>query len=102
MSSMPQHAVAKGIGHRLDRRAQLMTRCRLVVRNPSTGMAASRPMPDGRGPRARSVLRETGLVDGLLRPEEPVVDRPAALVGLRDAVLVGSEPVGAHDPLVAP
>ena len=44
MSSMPQHAVANGIGHSDERRAQLMTRCNCVVRNPSTGIAASRPM----------------------------------------------------------
>ena len=53
ISSMPQQAVAKGMGQRLERRAQLMTRCNCVVRNPSTGMAASRPMtntsPEGAG-----------------------------------------------------
>lgn len=44
MSSMPQQAVANGMGHTEDRRAQLMTRLSDVVRNPSTGMAASIPM----------------------------------------------------------
>ena len=32
---MPQQAVAKGIGHRAERRAQLMTRLSCVVRTPS-------------------------------------------------------------------
>ena len=44
MSSMPQHAVANGIGQTDDRRAQFITRFSCVVINPSTGRAASRPI----------------------------------------------------------
>ena len=49
MSSMPQHAVAKGMGQMLLRRAQLMTRESCVVRMASVGRAASMPMmaPEG-------------------------------------------------------
>ena len=45
ISSIPQHAVANGIGQRLDRRAQLMTRLTCDVKMPSVGIAVSRPMP---------------------------------------------------------
>jgi hypothetical protein len=41
---MPQQAVAKGIGHTLDLRAQLDTRWNWVVRRLSVGRAASIPM----------------------------------------------------------
>lgn len=46
MSSMPQHAVAKGMGQRLLRRDQLMTRLSCVVRKPSAEIADSMPMCD--------------------------------------------------------
>jgi hypothetical protein len=44
ISSMPQHAVANGRGHTLERRAQLMTRLSCVVTTLSVGSAASRPI----------------------------------------------------------
>src|SRR5688572_11575312 len=86
MSSMPQHAVAKGIGQTADRRAQLITRWSWVVRMESTGSAASMPMWGwyarfddlamelGDGPSAIRRQLLAICCQGLIRSQGPIAD----------------------------
>src|SRR6185503_15790772 len=101
---MPQQAVANGMGQRLERRAQLITRRSCVVRKPSTGSADSMPMRWVRWPPVLWRRGELGAAAPGARgrgPEDPAVDLAALLVRLLHILGIGANAAGRHDALVA-